>query len=716
MSAKFELVVHKEADSRGGKRPVPTRISLTGHDSPARAVMLGREEKCTLVFSADSRISRQHCMVWMDHDKVFVKDLRSLNKTFLNGVQLVPDKEYQLLPGQMLTMGSTSGTSRVALEAAEAPLTVIPTLAGFGFEDEEPGCKLDAKINISDFTPEDKSLLQGRLKWLYETSHAMSNAHNLGDIVEICLDQVMAAFREACHVMLVLYSRDGQLPTAIKRNARQVSSLPEGLACARFRSNSAWDTRELKLSRTILRRVKDEKVAFWINAKELKTLTTFKSAIGSDTFNKINAVMASPLISGDKNLGLIQLFSYKVFTDEDVNILRLLTAQTSLVIRNIELAFMAAEETTRRENLQRFFAPSIAARLLNGDLKAELGGKSKEGTIFYSDICGFTSMASDMPPEDAVSLLNRYFSVMQQLIFRRGGSVDKCAGDQIMAVWGVLDEQPDYTAHAVTAGLEMQIALFEFNRDEPARARFTLPPGGLAHGIGLNTGKVCAGNIGSMQKIEFTVIGDAVNVANRIESAAGRGQVFVSETTWNDIAPRALGFRLPPVALKNVRHCPPLIAVRGIVPPGQSIEKFSAAEMLLNMPCEIKIAGDPPSQVEALATGFAPQPAGNAIFILQTNRALPADAACEIVWKIPESKRFTPLNGKVLRAEAPNPAPEETAVPLASDARCGLIHDEARLAPGAALVEVSMLPAEWQELKPGTLLDSDYKSEHDIIR
>ena len=122
--------------------------------------------------------------------------------------------------------------------------------------------------------------------------------------------------------------------TVIKRNARQISSTPEGLACARFRTNSAWDTRELKLSRTILRRVKDEKVAFWINAKELKTLTTFKSAIGSDTFNKINAVMASPLISGDKNLGLIQLFSYKVFTDEDVNILRLLTAQTSLVIRN----------------------------------------------------------------------------------------------------------------------------------------------------------------------------------------------------------------------------------------------------------------------------------------------------------------------------------------------------------------------------------------------
>ncbi len=176
---------------------------------------------------------------------------------------------------------------------------------------------------------------------------------------------------------------------------------------------------------------------------------------------------------------------------------------------------------------------------------------------------------------------------MQQLVFRRGGSVDKCAGDQIMAFWGVLGDQADYAAHAVTAGIEMQIALFEFNRDEPVRSGFALPPGGLAHGIGLHTGKVCAGNIGGSQKIEFTVIGDVVNVANRIESAAGRGQVFVSESTWMAIAARAFGFKLPPVSMRNVRQCPALISVRGIVPPGVSVANFQRQEMLLNMPCDI---------------------------------------------------------------------------------------------------------------------------------
>ncbi len=181
----------------------------------------------------------------------------------------------------------------------------------------------------------------------------------------------------------MLYSRKGELPTVIKRNALQEKNYaPEGLASARFRANDTWDTRELKLSHTILNRVKNEKLAFWINAKDLKTITTFKSAIGSETFNKINAVMASPLLSGDKNLGMIQLFSYKVFNDEDVNILRLLSAQTALIVRNIELAFSALEEQQRRESLQRYFAPNIAEGLLNGSLKAKLGGELRTGTIF----------------------------------------------------------------------------------------------------------------------------------------------------------------------------------------------------------------------------------------------------------------------------------------------------------------------------------------------
>ncbi len=715
MPTKYELVVIRDSDSDQPSSTLP-RIDLKPHVNKENAVLLGREERCTIMFTTDSRISRQHCIVWREKNKVLVKDLRSLNKTFLNGAQLQPDREYAFLPGQILTLGAASGPTKVKLEAFETDLKIVPSLASYGFQDEKPGCVLDATLSINDFTAEDKAVLQARLKWLFEASHAMTTARNLGDIVEICLDQIMSAFPNACHALMVLYSRNGDLPKMIKRNARQeINYSPEGLACARFRNNESWDTRELKLSRTILNRVKNEKIAFWINAKDLKTLTSFKSALGAESFNQINAVMAAPMISGDKNLGMIQIFSYKIFTDEDVNILRLLSAQTGLIVRNIELAFTALEEQQRRANLQRFFAPSIAEGLLNGTLHAKLGGELRTGTIFYSDICGFTRLSADMRPEDVVGLLNRYFSVMQQLVFRRGGSVDKCAGDQIMAFWGVLGDQADYTANAVAAGLEMQIALYEFNRDEPARAGFSLPPGGLGHGIGLHTGKVCAGNIGGSQKIEFTVIGDVVNVANRIESAAGHGQVFVSESTWNEIAPRSFGFRLPPVSMRNVRHCPPLIAIRGIVPPGPASAAICVEDMLLNLPCEVQIGDAPP--VEALVTGFTRKDSTQGIFIIQTPCALTLDATCSIEWKIPETRSFAPLKGKILRSEAPPKLDaEESTIPLASDARCGLAHDEPRLAPGTAVVHVNDLPPEWIAFAPNTLMDSAYTSEHEIIR
>ncbi len=105
------------------------------------------------------------------------------------------------------------------------------------------------------------------------------------------------------------------------------------------------------------------------------------------------------------------------------------------------------------------------------------------------------------------------------------------------------------------------------------------------------------------------------------------------------------------------------------------------------------------------------------MFVLQTDAPLAAGSECVIEWKLPETKRFLPIKGKVLRSEMPpHLEVEENAVPLASDVRCGVVADEARLAAGTSLIEVPALPAEWQELRPMTLWESDYKSEHEIIR
>ena len=167
--------------------------------------------------------------------------------------------------------------------------------------------------------------------------------------------------------------------------------------------------------------------------------------------------------------------------------------------------------------------------------------------------------------------------------------------------------------------------------------------------------------------------------------------------------------------MRNVRLCPKLIAIRGIVPPGAPGAVFSIDDMLLNLPCEIHCGSAAP--VEALVTGFKRKDKNRGAFVMQVKSPLTPDAVCTIEWRIPETKQFSALKGRVLRSEIlPKFNGDESAVPLASDARVGLAHEEPRLAPGTAVIHVDELSPEWLALTPNSLRDSDYKSEHEIIR
>jgi adenylate cyclase len=182
----------------------------------------------------------------------------------------------------------------------------------------------------------------------------------------------------------------------------------------------------------------------------------------------------------------------------------------------------------------RFLDPRVVTGLVEkGETDSTLTGQKREITVLFSDIRGFTTLSEQKTPQEIVDILNRYFSRQVEVIFRHGGTLDKYIGDAIMAFWGAPTEQPDHARRALAAAREMEQTLLAFRKEMGADGEH------FDIGIGLNSGEAVVGFIGSPEhRQDYTVIGDTVNTASRIEGATkGRARILVSEATRNAIGP-----------------------------------------------------------------------------------------------------------------------------------------------------------------------------------
>jgi adenylate cyclase len=307
------------------------------------------------------------------------------------------------------------------------------------------------------------------------------------------------------------------------------------------------------VSSTILNHVEREKAAVLTHDAAMD----FAASKGkSMILNRISSAIVVPLLHNDDFLGVVWLDSESLaqFQPKDLEIVAGVAAQAAMFIENNILAKKIEREIVTRERFSRLLSPNIAERVASGELNVEKGGQLvQECTVFNSDIRGFTRMSSAADPQVIVDMLNEYFELMVETLFKYEGTLDKFMGDGLMALWGAPIAHPDDPIRAVECALEQMEVLGRFNR---ARVAKSLPPLGI--GIGIHTGPLVAGYIGSSKALSYTVIGDTVNTSARLCSHATTGQVIVSESTFARLGNRFEYEKLEPARVKGKEHPLPI--------------------------------------------------------------------------------------------------------------------------------------------------------------
>jgi len=363
---------------------------------------------------------------------------------------------------------------------------------------------------------------------LYEISRQLNTIQDFNELLRKIMDLIFVVIDADFGFLILTGEKEEELiPVVVKaRDERQ--------------------NRALKASRTIIKRVIHDKVALLTsNAMADSRLDHAQSVI----IEKIRSAMCVPLWRKDKIIGVIQLDSVRLnnpFSEEDLQILKTIGSQMAMVIEQASLNEQIREEERLRNRLERFHSPQVIDMIIKGNQEAKdniMEPKDLIATILFTDIIGFSSLAEKMPPREVNMLLTHFFSKMTDIVFKYDGTLDKYIGDGLMAVFGAPMEKKDDPVRAVRAALEMRVELKNMMTHIPGGRKFNIR-------TGLNTGRVVAGMVGSPRRMDYTVIGDAVNIASRLESMAQPNQVLIGEETWLRVKD---AFKINKVGPKKVR-------------------------------------------------------------------------------------------------------------------------------------------------------------------
>jgi adenylate cyclase len=475
-------------------------------------VSIGRELKNDLILD-DPRVSRTHALTRRSDNAMVLRDLESGNGTFVNGFRIPPNVDYKLSNNDQVRMGSCQLTfqevdplqTQVSSDSFREVIQKTPDdmLAGSALDQYTPSQEIPPIIYRQELEKKERIL-----RLFYDLSLKLSSIFSIKDIYEEVFDILLAVTPASrCFIFRKNDQGDFEQVAARTREAGEVGA-------------------PLPISQTIFAKVATERVSILLeDAQHSSAGLSSKSILA----NPVQSVMAAPIIGQRGLLGIIYADRHDVqesFTTDDLDLLNAVAVQTGIAINTVISLERLQKQAQARSSFERFLPRPVVEHILRSPNAIKLGGVRQMVTALFADVRNFTPLSENSTPELIVNLLNRYFSMISEVIFRHGGTLDKYIGDGLMALFGAPYVSELDAVQAVRAAVEMQRAMVSFNEK---LALENLPP--ITIGVGINTGPAIVGYIGSETRLDYTAIGDTINTASRLESLAQPGQIIISENT-----------------------------------------------------------------------------------------------------------------------------------------------------------------------------------------
>lgn len=280
-----------------------------------------------------------------------------------------------------------------------------------------------------------------------------------------------------------------------------------------------------------------------IEAAANKSLYSGELYVAHKLSDWLHSIMCAPLILRDQVIGVFGAVNRRGsggFTSEDRRLLQAITSQVDTAI------FESLDKQRIRNTFQRYVGPNVMEQMLATPERDWLKGERALLTVLFSDMRGFTNMSERVDVATLVEMINMHLGAMTEVVLDHDGTLDKFVADEVMAIFGAPVTKQDHALRAIQTALEMQVAQQRLIKDWNSRG-LQLPP----IGIGINTGEMIVGNIGCSQQMDYTVLGDVVNLASRLCDAALGNQVLITDATYNLVGDEVRVTKLPKTRVKG---------------------------------------------------------------------------------------------------------------------------------------------------------------------